>query len=65
VDVKPGDGKRAMAEMREAGAPWSPSTPSDAGRDADPLPGRRGLQRFWDKDAQALAEGVRRVGRVE
>ncbi len=23
------------------------------------------FQRFWDKDAQALAEGVRRVGRVE
>jgi len=23
------------------------------------------FQRFWDKDAQALAEGVRRVGRIE
>ena len=23
------------------------------------------FQRFWDKDAQVLAEGVRRVGRVE
>ncbi len=24
-----------------------------------------GFQRFWDRDAQAPAEGVRRVGRVE
>jgi hypothetical protein len=23
------------------------------------------FQRFWDKDARALAEAVRRVGRVE
>jgi tripartite-type tricarboxylate transporter receptor subunit TctC len=24
-----------------------------------------GFQKFWDKDAQALAEGVKRVGRIE
>jgi len=38
---------------------WRLETRPFYGPDADEF------QRFWDKDAQALAEGVRRVGRVE